>query len=68
MGMELVSVQASSECSRARATHCSRSSGDVQAFECDGAACNEDDPPRILAIEDGLPGILRSNRDVLADL
>ena len=42
--------------------------GDAQPLECDGAARDLDDAPRILAIEDGLPGILRSNRDVLADL
>jgi hypothetical protein len=44
-----------------------RSLGHAQPFEHDRAARDVDNAPRILAIKDGLPGILRSDGDVLAD-
>ena len=49
-------------------THRNISLGNLQPLECHRAARDVDDAPRILAIEDCLPGILRTNRNVLADL
>ena len=49
-------------------THISRSLGHLQPLKCHRAARDVDGAPRILAIEDCLPGILRTNYDVLADI
>ena len=57
--------RADSQKAAGRAHAARRSPRDVQSVENDGAACNEEHAPRILAIENHLPRIFCADRDGL---